>query len=340
MAELLCVDQGSVHGSEEVPSLDSYDIVVVCMSGGKDSLACVLHLLDLGVDPSRIELHHHLVDGREGSTLFDWPVTESYCKAFAKAFGMKIVMSWKVGGIEGEMMRENEPTAAIAFETEGMQVMRIGGDSKRLGTRLKFPQVSASLNTRWCSSYAKIDVLARLITHEPRFRSARTLVVTGERAEESSSRARYEVFTRHRTDNREGRSAPRHVDQWRAVHRWDTTAIWQIIARYRVNPHPAYWCGWGRVSCRTCIFGSCNQWATIRTYMPDVFEAIAVREESFGVTIHRKLTVRQQADRGVAYDVDPAMLALAIDEHYRGDIVVQGQWRYPPGAFGESSGPT
>jgi tRNA(Ile)-lysidine synthase TilS/MesJ len=59
--------------------LASYDVIIVAFSGGKDSAACVLHLLDLGVPKHKIELWHHLVDGREGSTLMDWPCTEAYC---------------------------------------------------------------------------------------------------------------------------------------------------------------------------------------------------------------------------------------------------------------------
>ena len=38
-------------------------------------LAALLRLLDLGVDRDRLELWHHDVDGREGSTLMDWPFT-------------------------------------------------------------------------------------------------------------------------------------------------------------------------------------------------------------------------------------------------------------------------
>jgi 3'-phosphoadenosine 5'-phosphosulfate sulfotransferase (PAPS reductase)/FAD synthetase len=46
------------------PDLRSYDHILVSCSGGKDSLACLLHLIDEGADPARIELHHHDVDGR------------------------------------------------------------------------------------------------------------------------------------------------------------------------------------------------------------------------------------------------------------------------------------
>jgi hypothetical protein len=35
--------------------LEDYDIIAVNYSGGKDSLACLLHLLDLGVPRSKIE---------------------------------------------------------------------------------------------------------------------------------------------------------------------------------------------------------------------------------------------------------------------------------------------
>lgn len=48
--------------------LDSYDKIIIYFSGGKDSLACLLTLFDLSVDPSKIELWHHEVDGHEGST--------------------------------------------------------------------------------------------------------------------------------------------------------------------------------------------------------------------------------------------------------------------------------
>jgi hypothetical protein len=46
------------------PDLASYDHILVFTSGGKDSLACLLHLLEVGVELARTELHHHDVDGR------------------------------------------------------------------------------------------------------------------------------------------------------------------------------------------------------------------------------------------------------------------------------------
>jgi tRNA(Ile)-lysidine synthase TilS/MesJ len=93
-----------------------YDYYIIAFSGGKDSTACFLHLLDLGIKKSKIELWHHLVDGKEGSTLMDWPVTEDYCKKFAKAFDVPIFFSWKEGGFEREMLRRDQPTAQNHWE--------------------------------------------------------------------------------------------------------------------------------------------------------------------------------------------------------------------------------
>lgn len=323
------------------PDLDQYDRFVVFQSGGKDSIACILHLLDCGVDPDRIELHHHDVDGREGSRLVDWPITRSYCEAFAKAFGLRLFFSWKAGGFEGEMLRENQRTAPTRWQREDGSIGQSGGDGGKVSTRRKFPQVSADLTTRWCSSYLKVMIGASLITGEPRFLNGKTLVITGERAEESASRARYKTFEPHRTDNRNGTRVKRWVDHWRPVHGWSERQVWDIIQKYRVNPHPCYWLGWGRCSCMKCIFGSPNQWASARTVDPEGFAVVADYEAEFGVTIHRVHSVIHQADKGVAYDMEPAMKALAMSDYYPEELIlVQGEWQLPPGAFGESTGPT
>jgi 3'-phosphoadenosine 5'-phosphosulfate sulfotransferase (PAPS reductase)/FAD synthetase len=328
-------------GGEKTPTLSDYDRFVVFFSGGKDSVACVLSLLDAGIDPALIELHHHIIDGREGSDLMDWPVTEAYCEAFAKAMGMQIYFSWKVGGFEREMLRQDSLTAPIAWETEDGRIEIRGGERGKESTRRKFPQVAADLSVRWCSAYLKVDVGARLLTSEPRFRDGKTLVLTGERAEESSARAKYCTFEPDRSDNRNGPRVQRFIDHWRPIHKWDEKQVWDALKRYRIKPHPAYHCGWGRTSCLSCIFGSKDQWATVRFIAPERFERIAHYEQEFKSTIHRKLSVRQQADLGSHYDADPEMIKLGMGTRYSAaDIFTNGAWEYPLGAFGETNGPT
>ncbi len=318
----------------------AYDTIIIAFSGGKDSMALLLLLLHLGVPRERIELWHHDVDGREGSKLFDWPCTRSYCAAVARAFGVRIYFSWKVGGLEGELLRENAPTAGYRFEMpDGLQTA--GGKSNKLGTRRMFPQQAADLSTRWCSAYGKIMTMEAAIRNQDRFHRRRTLVLTGERAEESPAREHYRVFEPHRTDLRDGEN-PRWVDVWRPVHGWPEAEVWALIEQYRVNPHPAYRLGWGRVSCAACIFSSHNQWASLRVVHRRQFDDIAAHELSFKKTIDREgLTVIEQADLGTPF---PGMreqdIRAAVSATFDEPVFVQ-PWVLPRGALrGDKCGPT
>lgn len=333
------LDQHVESCSPPEPPLKDYDRVVLFFSGGKDSVGCFLHLLDLGVPRDKIELHHHLVDGREGSPLMDWPITEDYCRKFAQAFGVPIFFSWKEGGFEREMLRQSSATAPIKWMSASGEVVQKGGDGP-LGTRRRFPQVSADLSVRWCSSYLKIDVGCRTLTNEPRFQIGKTLVVTGERAEESSARAKYKTFEPHRSDNRHGKLAPRLIDHWRPVHQWDEAAVWDIIARYRVNPHPAYHLGWGRTSCAMCIFGSAKQFASASVVLPDQFARVVNFEREFGVTIKRHTSINALVNaQSTVYDISAHWVAVARSTEFNESILTP-YWTLPLGAFGESTGPT
>lgn len=315
----------------------SYERYIVAMSGGKDSLALLLVLLKLGISPDRIEMHHHRVDGGEGSTLMDWPITEGYCEALSRAFGVELTYSWRKGGIEAEMLRDNSSTApSIVPGPDGY--IEVGGEGP-LGTRRKFPQCSADLGVRWCSSSAKIGVFSSYLCNHPKFTTGKTLVLTGERAEESTARANYKRFEPHRADLREGKKVQRHIDHWRAVHGWLEADVWRIIKEYQVVPHPAYWLHYGRVSCRSCIFASKNQLATNRLIAPEQFNQVANYEREFGVTIHRKDDVITRANAGTPYPVDPYWVRVANGKTFDHPIITDN-WVLPPGAFGESAGPT
>lgn len=316
-----------------LPDLGAYRRFVVAFSGGKDSLAALLHLVAAGVPAHAIELHHHDVDGH-GPTLMDWPCTPGYVRAIADHFGVALYISWREGGFARELARANAPTAPVLFETP-TGIARTGG-SGAAGTRGLFPQTSPDLKVRWCSPALKIDVLAAAIRNQPRFFDGRTLVITGERAEESPSRARYAPFEPHRTNTR-----ARLVDHWRPVHDWTERMVWEAIADSGVRPHPAYVLGWGRLSCRACIFGSADQWATLRLVFPAAFRRIAAREAISGKTIHRSLDVVQLANRGTPFPAATCHhdeLVQAEDADWRLPILVR-PWRLPAGAFGDNAGP-
>ena len=325
--------------NKNILNYGDYDKIIIAFSGGKDSLACALHALEGGVPVEKIELWHHDVDGREGSTLMDWPVTRAYCKAIAQALNIPLYFSWKQGGFEREMLRDNALTAPTLFETPD-GVKRVGGTRGNQNTRMKFPQISPNLSVRWCSAYLKIDICSTAIRNQDRFIGKKVLLVSGERAEESKSRANYKTFEPDRSDNRQGKTKPRHVDRHRPVHSWTEQEVWTIISRWNLDPHPAYHLGWGRVSCAACIFGSKHQWASLAQINPAQVQKIADYEVDFRFTINRTHSVPELIRQGTPYPgMKQEYVSLALSEDYKRNPVLDN-WTLPAGAFGEACGPT
>lgn len=322
----------------ELLPLNEYDVIAVSYSGGKDSLACLLHLLDLGVPVSKIELHHNDIDGR-GEALMDWPCTPAYVKATGAALNIPVIFSWREGGFVREMLRDNSPTAPVSYERDGKLVTLT---SKRIsnGTRLKFPQVSADLSVRWCSAYLKIDVMARVLNNDPSYKGKKILVITGERGEESSARAKYAETEEHRSHSKK-----RLVHAWRPILRWTEQQVWDIIEKHRVTPHPAYALGWGRTSCLACIFGNADQWASVNAIAPERLVKISSYEKSFGKTIRRNKTVDELVAEGQEFVSDKPeqikKIAMSHDAFTKEHFFTpkNESWKLPAGAFKKCGGP-
>jgi len=314
--------------------IKSYDKYIVAFSGGKDSMACFLYLLELGIDKEKIELWHHLVDG-VGETLMDWEVTEDYCRKFAKAFDVKIYFSWKSGGFKQEMLRKNALTQPIFFQTPN-GLKKSGGIRGKKTTRRKFPQISPSLSVRWCSAYLKIDVCSTAIRNQERFLGIKTLVLSGERGEESKARSKYNILEPDRAnlDNK------RIVYRFRPIRDWKENEVWDIIKKYKVVAHPCYYMGFSRCSCKFCIFGNADQFASSNFISPKKSKLLQCYEKDFGVTLKRNESISQLISKGVPYNsINTDLIELSTSKEYFGEIFTEN-WILPSGAFGKSCGPS
>ena len=330
--------------TSELLPLTSYDLIVVALSGGKDSVACLLEIVRLcratGVPLSRVEAWHQCVDGAPGSKhVWDWPVTDAYCAALCRVLGVTYRRQWREGGLTAELLRTNERTRPVRFELSDGTVGTTGGTRGPLGTRGRHPAQSANLGTRWCSAAAKIDVCAGAVCNDPRLTSATVLFVTGERREESANRANYATVERGRGTNQN-----RRVDHWRAVIEWSDREVWNRLKAARIVPHPAYRIGFGRCSCMTCVFNGFVEWAAVRRIAPDQFAFHAGAEAKSGHTVRKGLTVIDQADRGedalVGLNLDPVLVAVAVGTDYpdAAILVPDGEeWSLPTGAFRSSA---
>ncbi len=323
--------------------LGQYDKVIVSFSGGKDSVFLPLDMKErleaAGLPLDRMQLWHQHIDGEPSKDVpfMDWPVTESYCKAFAAHLGVKLLFQWRHGGFKREMLKDNDRSAPVSFDRQDGTIGTAGGIKGAISTRRKFPQVSADLSVRWCSASLKIDTAAIALNNEPAFKKARILFLTGERREESAARSRYAELEVHRCSTRS-----RRVDAWRSAIDQTEAQVWAKMALHGINPHPAYWLGWGRVSCLACVFGMADQWASVRAVAPDLFDRIAGYERDFGCTIKRGRSVVDQADAGKAFGQcgDRELVALALGRSYPQEFITLDLWKPPPGAFRHCGGPT
>lgn len=346
---------------EELPfALADYDTIIVSFSGGKDSIACVIALLEaLGPEHrGKVELWHQAVDGGpDEARVFDWPCTDDYCRAVARHFEVPIRFQYRIGGLHGELTRTAErPTNAVRFDRGDGTEGQVGGNGPKGITR-RWPHTGAIEDGRWCSVYGKIMVAAAALSADPRFvgtaeRPARVLFVTGERREESPNRAKYRAIEVHRCDTMRRRTGDeetgrkrrwRHVDQYRIVLEWEEKEVWAALQRWGIVPHPCYWLGFGRASCEICIFLRPNDWATLREIDPARFQLVTDLEAASGATINYDdgpVSVPEIADQGVPHATDSRWRKIALAPTFTIPVAVSPErWTLPPGAYRKTGGP-
>lgn len=331
------------ENTTDILPINDYDKIIIQKSGGKDSVACTLHLLKNGVDKSKLELWHQDVDGgSDDPEFFDWPVTKSYIQAFGDHLGIPVYFQWRDGGILGEMMRQDSITGSVYYVHEGKKVC-LPTKGKKKNTRLKWPAKTADLRTRFCSAYAKIDVARRVIANHPDYQGTKEkpikiLIITGERREESSNRAKYAEMERHAAH-----SSTRRVDQWRPIIDWKEERIWQLYEEFNIFPHPAYLLGYSRVSCFGCIFSSPKHWATMREIAPERFELFVQKEKELNFTLDAKYSIVEMANSvtNLVLPDDPRVeewIRIALNYSFNKENIITKNFELPAGAFKGSSG--
>ena len=354
---------------EELLPLEMYDLVIVLISGGKDSIACYYKLLELGVPKSKIEFWHHDVDGGHPLRTMDWRCTANYIRSFAEAEQIPLRVSWRKNGFFGELYRIGAseliewvdpetgeiyqcPPSKKYMECQKLKVAAISEMENKLaefGYRMKFPMKSGDLSRRWCSAYLKIMVADTVLRNMNSVaanltktrKNIKLLIVSGERRGESVGRSKYNEIEIHRTN-----AVSKHhrtVHQWRPVIDYSERDIWEVLKRHKVNPHPCYRAGWNRCSCAMCIFSTPRLFAGIRELYPKEYALLCQDEKVLGFTLDNHCNLETyigSADSCVYHGDKEAIQSLLTGEFPVESVYVNGKWKYPAGAFhGAAGGP-
>ena len=354
---------------EELLPLEMYDLVIVLISGGKDSIACYYKLLELGVPKSKIEFWHHDIDGGHPSRTMDWRCTANYIRSFAEAEQIPLRVSWRKNGFFGELYRIGAselieyvdpetgeiyqcPPSKKYMECQKLKVAAISEMENKLaefGYRMKFPMKSGDLSRRWCSAYLKIMVADTVLRNMNSVAANLTktrmdiklLIVSGERRGESVGRSKYNEIEIHRTN-----AVSKHhrtVHQWRPVIDYSERDIWEVLKRHKVNPHPCYRAGWNRCSCAMCIFSTPQLFAGIRELYPKEYALLCQDEKILGFTLDNHCDLETyigSADSCVYHGDKEAIQSLLTGEFPVESVYVKDKWKYPVGAFhGAAGGP-
>ena len=161
-------DPGIFYNPSEVWNWtwDDVDAVIVQYSGGKDSLAALLWVLDSGAPKEKVQLWHQNVDGAVGSdnvASFDWPVTHQYLEATAQRFALPLYLQFIEEGFGGELIRLGKHSAPMWAQdrTPRNRLRWISTGERKAGAlegrKFGVPAQIPDMRKRWCSAVLKIE---------------------------------------------------------------------------------------------------------------------------------------------------------------------------------------
>ncbi|MBN1889994.1 MAG: hypothetical protein JW850_18505 [Thermoflexales bacterium] len=234
--------------------------IVVSLSGGKDSVAMLLDLVERGLLP--VACHYQCLPE-------DWRETLPYVQYVCEKVGVPLVAQQilyePVGDGTGvrrlAVVDIHKPGDIVPWNTPGV----IAGVTD-LAMRRGWPP---SASARFCTRYGKVELLdlwlrqnrSSLLAEQPEI-----WVALGERAAESPRRARKTATAPRLHWKREQVTAV----NWLPVHTWSRRDTFRKLRDWGIEPHPAYQAqgmspasmydadveGGARTSCRFCIYAS------------------------------------------------------------------------------------
>ena len=254
------------------PDLSGYDVILVNISGGKDSQATLDETVRAaeaaGVRNRIVTVFCDLGDDDE------WPGTRELAAEHAAHYGLRHeVVCRQITSPDGQRVQQ---TLSEHIEQRGM-----------------WPDAAR----RYCTSDLKRAPVHRLMTRlaaEQRAagitgRRVRILNVLGLRAQESPRRALMTPFCH---DERASNQTVRWVDEWLPIHGWAAGQVWARITAAGTRPHPIYAAGMPRLSCRFCVLASRSALILAARLDPEGAGRRAAMEQRMGHAFRQGMPMR------------------------------------------------
>lgn len=253
--------------------LASYDVILLNTSGGKDSMAAMITVVDLatrqGAKDRIVAVHCDLGD-------MEWQGTLELAREHAEHFGLRF-----------EVVRNRNHVDLLA----------------RIEKRGKWPDAG----NRYCTSEFKTGQVKRLATQLVREfrdnsgttpRQVRILNVLGLRADESPARRKRPSF-QHYEPKTGWSNGKRWVDEWLPIHDWGVDEVWGAIRQSGLRAHFAYDIGMPRLSCAFCVFASKPALILAAQHNPELAQRYVNAEARMGHTFRHKLSIAEVVEEAV-----------------------------------------
>lgn len=226
-------------------------LVVISHSGGKDSQAMMIRLLEAGV-PTQQMLVVHASLGR-----IEWEGAEDHARVQAEAAGVPFLVA-RAKRTLFDMVRD------------------------RHATRPEVPSWPSSAQ-RQCTSDLKRGPIMREVRRYGDAHGYRVIVnCMGLRAEESPARRRRPPWRR----NDAACNTRREWFDYLPIRDLSTAEVFETIKSAGQRPHHAYESGNERLSCVFCIFGSRNDLRNGAATRPELADEYMRLEEITGYSMH------------------------------------------------------
>ncbi|GHO50945.1 phosphoadenosine phosphosulfate reductase family protein [Ktedonospora formicarum] len=287
--------------NEYVVGLRQATRVIVSTSGGKDSVAMLLEVLE--TIPRELVIAHHQI------VLEDWPGTVEYCKATCQRLGVPLYCTQAT--YSGYECLHCHHCYLISCASLTIPWCRKCGSYRARYLRqvenvldlVEWRQAWPPLSVRFCTSYFKRDNFNAWARANAQLLGEHPVICLGERALESRNRAKLPVW-RGRSGLKKG-----WMHEWRPVLSRRRIEVFQKMRAYGIEPHYCYELqgmteqdmyetdieGGARMSCVMCFLKSPGQ---LRTgyYTQEgraVMERVLAVEAKTGHTIQHGLALAE-----------------------------------------------